>query len=356
MKYIVYQTTNLKNNKIYIGVHKTLDPNVFDGYIGCGVVVTSPSSYNNPYTPLQYAVKKYGTSNFRRSVIKVFDTAEEAYSLEKELVDFNFINREDTYNIKLGGESGGSYYIKINQFDLEGNHLKTWNSIIEAAEFYSISDTAIANSDKFKGSCIGYFWSRETSINVKEYTYYTGQICYKYNSKGKFEDMYNSLLEAAKANDVPIQSIQRSVKGGYKVNNNYYSTELHDFYFGKPKISLRNTPIYIYTLKGEYVTTLKNGKEICKFFNIKSTSSITTAIKTGRQYRDYQISLEYKDKLEEFKDLRNKKKPVIQYSLTGDFIKEFDSVTKAVEIFGTGVHRVVKGQQKQCKGFIFRYK
>ena len=41
MKYIVYLTTNLKSlykntPKIYIGVHKTEDPEIFDGYIGCG--------------------------------------------------------------------------------------------------------------------------------------------------------------------------------------------------------------------------------------------------------------------------------------------------------------------------------
>ena len=36
MKYIVYKTTNLINGKIYIGVHRT-NPDIFDGYIGCGV-------------------------------------------------------------------------------------------------------------------------------------------------------------------------------------------------------------------------------------------------------------------------------------------------------------------------------
>lgn len=35
-KWIVYCTTCSVNNKIYIGVHKTLDPYKFDGYIGGG--------------------------------------------------------------------------------------------------------------------------------------------------------------------------------------------------------------------------------------------------------------------------------------------------------------------------------
>ena len=87
MKYIVYQTTNLKNNKIYIGVHKCLNPDIFDSYIGCGIKVNNPSSYMNPTTPLQHAVKKYGTSSFRRITLKVFDSLEEAFNLEKELVD-----------------------------------------------------------------------------------------------------------------------------------------------------------------------------------------------------------------------------------------------------------------------------
>jgi len=44
MKYIVYLTKNKKSKvngeyKIYIGVHKTKDPNIFDGYIGCGIYI-----------------------------------------------------------------------------------------------------------------------------------------------------------------------------------------------------------------------------------------------------------------------------------------------------------------------------
>jgi hypothetical protein len=50
MKYIVYKTTNLINNYIYIGVHGTEDPNIFDGYIGCGVNIHQPHSYEKAKT------------------------------------------------------------------------------------------------------------------------------------------------------------------------------------------------------------------------------------------------------------------------------------------------------------------
>lgn len=355
MKYIVYQTTNIKNNKIYIGVHKCENSEIFDSYIGCGIKITNPSSYMNPTTPLQMAVKKHGTSSFKRTTLKVFDNLEDAFNLEKELVTTEFINRSDTYNAKLGGTGGASYFTKINQFDLTGKLIKQWDSIVDAADFYSLSDTAIHNASKFKGSCKNYFWSINDEIEINEYSHFVGQICYKYNINGKFITNYNSLVEAAKDNNTSLQSIQRAVKGGYKVNDNYYSLELCDKYLGKPKVSLKNKPIYIYSLEGEFITSLKNGKEICEFFNIKSTSSITTAIRTERQYKNYQISLEYKEKLNIVEDKRNKRKQVAQYTLSGDFIKSFDSITQACVEFGTGVQKVLRGQQQQCKGFIFKY-
>ena len=54
MKYIVYQTTSKVNNKIYIGVHKTENPDVFDGYLGNEVYIYRPSSYMHPKTHFQF--------------------------------------------------------------------------------------------------------------------------------------------------------------------------------------------------------------------------------------------------------------------------------------------------------------
>lgn len=89
MQYTIYQTTNQINGKIYIGKHETQNPD--DSYLGSGVA-------------LNRAIKKHGRENFVKEVLFVFDTAEEMYAKEIELVDEAFINRPDTYNMIVGGQ------------------------------------------------------------------------------------------------------------------------------------------------------------------------------------------------------------------------------------------------------------
>lgn len=86
--YTIYKITNLINNNIYIGLHETND--IDDYYFGSG--------YN-----LWKAIKKYGKSNFKKEILFVFNTREEMVEKEKELVNQEFVNRRDTYNINLGG-------------------------------------------------------------------------------------------------------------------------------------------------------------------------------------------------------------------------------------------------------------
>jgi hypothetical protein len=91
MKYTVYQITNKLNGKIYIGKHQT--ENIEDRYFGSGVA-------------LKEAVKKYGKESFEKEILFVFDTEEEMNSKERELITEEFIQRDDTYNLGIGGEGG----------------------------------------------------------------------------------------------------------------------------------------------------------------------------------------------------------------------------------------------------------
>lgn len=355
MKYIVYKTTNIINNKIYIGVHKTNDPEIFDSYIGCGVYINNPSSYMNPSTPFQKAVKEYGTNAFKRTTLRVCDTANEAYSLENEIVNYDFIRRKDTYNVKIGGIGGCSAYIKIFQFDLKGNLIKEWESITEASEFYGVSTNAISNADKFKGSCKKYFWSRNNSIDVSNYSFYEGSVCYQYDYDGNYLETYNSLLEAAKCNEVPLQSIERAVKGGYKVGNYYYSTSLYETYKGKKAVSFTKNPLYVYDLEGNYLTTLQGKEEILNYFGIKGLTVINVAFRTERPYKQWQLSDVKLDKMSPTINKKNISKKVGCFTYDGNLIEQFDSITKACHKYGTAVQKVLRGQQQQCKGYIFKY-
>ena len=118
MKYIVYCTTCLINGKIYIGVHKTSNSDVFDGYIGNGIKIGY--LLKNPKTAFQYALKKYGYSNFRRTILYVYDEELDAYKKEEEIVTKEFIKRKDNYNTSLGGINPGICFKTVYRYKLNG--------------------------------------------------------------------------------------------------------------------------------------------------------------------------------------------------------------------------------------------
>lgn len=89
--YTVYKVTNKINNKIYIGVHGTKNPN--DGYMGSGKLIMK-------------AIKKYGDLNFNKEILFEYDDKEDAYLKEAELVNKNFILETNNYNLVIGGRGG----------------------------------------------------------------------------------------------------------------------------------------------------------------------------------------------------------------------------------------------------------
>ena len=128
-KWIVYLTTNVVNQKIYVGVHKTINPDKFDGYIGNGIYVNKPVTYEHSKTIFQRAVKKYGPKNFVRKTLAVFDNEDEAYLLEEEIVNEEFLSRDDVYNMVLGGGGGVLFTgIPCHKYSLDGKYIESYKS------------------------------------------------------------------------------------------------------------------------------------------------------------------------------------------------------------------------------------
>ena len=89
MHIYVYRITNLINNKEYTGVHTTSNPD--DEYMGSGLAIMR-------------AVKKHGVENFRKDILQFFDNEVDAYEYETLIVNEEYVAREDTYNMTIGGK------------------------------------------------------------------------------------------------------------------------------------------------------------------------------------------------------------------------------------------------------------
>ncbi len=104
MFYTIYKVTNILDDKIYIGKHQTKD--LDDGYMGSG-------------KHLKRAISKYGIENFKKEILFVFDDENKMNDKEAELVNNEFVLREDTYNICVGGQGGFSYLNDVYWTDVK---------------------------------------------------------------------------------------------------------------------------------------------------------------------------------------------------------------------------------------------
>lgn len=359
MKYIVYCTTNLINNKIYIGVHKTEDPERFDGYIGCGVKTTMPSTFMKPKTAFQYAVKKYGVKNFNRVILFTYDNAKDAYEKEAEIVNQDFIKLNTNYNLILGGGEDRPTE-PIYQFDDSGNLVKKWNTLTEAAEFFNCPNKSFKNAMLYKEKLFGYFWSREEIIDRKKYSNGTPRkSVYKYLKNGKLIKEYNSLTECAKEENKSASSLITAIQGESLVDKEfYYSFKLTDEFKPKPRISLKGKKFYLYTLSGEYIQEFQNCKELQNFMGVKSFSSVSDVInRRNGLYKEYQIKLEKFDKIPPV-EKRCVKKKVDVFDKTGNLLGTYDSISEAAKSYNaklSSVNRVLRGLANTTAGYIFKF-
>lgn len=94
--YYIYLTTNLINNKKYIGKHKgELD----DNYLGSGNLLLE-------------AITKYGKENFKKEILYISNSEEENCQKEKEYIEkYNAVEDRNFYNIAEGGKGGDIFHL-----------------------------------------------------------------------------------------------------------------------------------------------------------------------------------------------------------------------------------------------------
>lgn len=352
MKYIVYLTTNKINNKIYVGVHKTEDPNIFDGYIGNSInIFKANPELKHPKIPFHKAVKKYGYNAFVRSTIQVFDSEEEALNLESLIVDENFIAREDTYNIALGGGLPPLRNKVIYQYSLNGDFIREWESLVAVSKEYNISSNNIGIAATYKRTSANHLWSfiKVDKLNIQEYHIYSAKIpIYLYDINKNYIRSYESMSECFKDLNVNLSTVQRAVKLGNCVNDFYLSTVLSSKFI-TPIIPKVTGDIHQYDLDGNYIRSYTNKEEL----GIFKIGDINRSIKEDRTYKGYiWIRGEKLDKVPPRKV--NKIRKIGQYTMDGKLVKTFNTLREARAEF-PNVSKVLRGTANHCHNFKFKY-
>jgi len=179
MYHYFYKIENIINGKFYYGIHST--NNIDDGYMGSGV-------------RLNQAYKKYGESNFKKTILKYFNTREDAANYEMEVVNEEMIEDSSCYNIALGGE----VFNNINRIWVLDSY-ENKQKLIKCEEYHK-------NRDRYHCVCEGMVTvidshdGKTKSIDANEYA--QNKERYSTPTKGKFsvKDKHNKIFLVDKNN------------------------------------------------------------------------------------------------------------------------------------------------------------
>lgn len=356
-KFIVYLTTNKINGYIYVGVHKTKNPDIFDHYLGEGAYDNKPSSYNKAKCHFHQALMKYGVSNFYRQTLKVFDNLEDALLMEGDIVNEEFVERTNTYNMVIGGECPPLHNKKVYEFNLQGELIKTWNSIKDINETYNCNDARIRMCIKDKRSFNNSYWSFDNSINISEYRLSARGYVIQYDKYGNNINSFENATIASIKLDIPKQTI---------INAVFNRTICHGYYFLKADEDIKNllleksskksakyTPVYRYDLNGNFDKEYDTISDAAKDVN-GSHGNIIRAIKNNKTSCGYRWSYVKSENIKLYNESDLKPVKIAQYDNNHNLIKVWDSVSECKKEFPS-CQKVCRKERKTTKGYIFEY-
>jgi hypothetical protein len=289
------------------------------------------------------AIQKYGWNNIEHTVLMTDLTTEQAEIWEITLIALHKCNnKKHGYNIEKGGNLKGDlseeakkklsmHGRKINQYDLNGHYLKTWNRIIDT------QICGIACREKVYKTCKG---DRKSA----------GGFMWKYFN-GNTDDIKPYQKEDRNGQNNPMH-------GKYGANN--------------PK----SKPINQYDLDGNFIKTWDNARVVSQETGIrfKDISSVCTGRHKSAmsfQWRFFEGNTDNIGKLEwnikkgkehclygKTGELARNSKPIIQYTKDMVFINKYVSLKEAEEktnITFKNISQALRGNSKTAGGYIWRY-
>lgn len=288
-KYIgyIYKISNIVNDKLYIGQTINRIDKRFNDHL------SAARTYHNHNMIILRAINKYGENNFHISLVETVSCDSQS-DLRKKLNDreiyyisyYNSLN-PNGYNLTKGGYSASlNSMSKVDQYDLNGNLINTFDSLQIAKENFASSAKASTNiGSACRGESMtayGYVW-RYHNEPFDKYPIYENNFnrveIDQYSIDGKYIRTFNSASDAGKY----FNKITKSGKGqsshiiqcctGSRKSAYGYIWRYHNDPFDKYQIEPKKATKII----NQYS---KNDKFIKTYYSIREASKETGACET----------------------------------------------------------------------------
>lgn len=259
----------------------------------------------------------------------------------------------------------------VTQHTLEGKKIRTYPTIETAAKATGLTPDNIQKNVKGKnGTAGGFIWKYGTSKEIQKLPEFQG---FKYESpaqgtkviqyslEGKKLAQYSSITEASKACKVSSSNISfvldkpnRSAAGFVwrRSGNRYNGSLARNPAANKAKVVTQ------YDLQGMKIKVFKSTKEAEQKTGVPSTT--ISAVANGKLKTTGGYIWKYGDgpgKLDIVSSQRVTK-PVIKYSLQGEFLAEYASIQDAAKAEGVSTARIsyaANGRTKSAVGCLWKF-
>lgn len=236
----IYQIRNIINDKIYIGKSVNLNNRKSQHFLSL-----RKNIHKN--FKLQGSVNKHGINNFVFEILEIckdidtkeinyinkFNTCKTGYNIssdiqhmsEKWITKLKYLRKNDPKYIKqfldFRSKADESNRVKINEYDLNGKYIKTWNSIIEASKFYNYKSNSmlmsVLNFKRSRASNKLFRYYENNTFDINPYqSFRKTKLKFTNNEE---ELIFDSGLEASKYFKVSRSLISMKLKIGK--HNNY---------------------------------------------------------------------------------------------------------------------------------------
>lgn len=349
---IIYQYTHLRNGKRYIG--QTMYP------LKRHRSHLANSRKSNPDSVFAKMLKKYGTKSFEYSVLDVIYDKDEAHFHkllnESEIHHIGFrgtSTKEHGYNVASGGwgkPSTISVEKPVDMFDLQGNYIRSFESISQASAMFGFTGPTIRQvCNHVHESAGGHLWAWHGQKPVLP----TLHKVYAYDDNGKFIAEYDNAFAASKIvgkhSYTPISS---AIKDKYRMAYGMYWRD-----YKTDQIPLTDFPkaIFAYDLDGNFVKGFINLAKAKEFTHDSASSSISHAILRKTAHKGYLWRKEYSPRIDPSDGRFINKAPVTAIYPDGTR-KHYEMIKDAAKdnnIHPSGVQRSIKLCVKTASGIQF---